>query len=132
MMAMTYEISVKASFSASHQLKLYDGSLEKLHGHNWTVLVTVAASKLDAIGVVMDFHMLERRLGQVVNVFQDRHLNDVPPFTQVNPSAENVAEYIVTKLQLPGHVWLHSVEIWETPENRARVLLDRGGDPVDK
>ena len=132
MMAMTYEISVKAVFSASHQLKLYDGSLEMLHGHNWTVVVTVAATTLDALGVVMDFHLLERRLGQVINVFHDRHLNDVPPFAQVNPSAENVAQYIVTKLELPGHVWLHSVEVWETPDNRARVLLGRGSDLVDK
>lgn len=118
---MTYEISVKAGFSASHQLRLYDGSLEPLHGHDWTVVVTVAAGKLDAIGVVMDFHVLERRLGQVIGGFHNRHLNDVIPFVKVNPSAENVAEYIATCLELPERVWLESVEVWETPENRARV-----------
>lgn len=132
MMEMTYEISVKAVFSASHQLRLYDGSLEPLHGHNWTVIVTVAADQLDAIGVVMDFHMLERRLGQVVNRFHNRHLNDVIPFVKVNPSAERVAEYIATSLELPQRVWLQSVEVWETPENRARILVGRGNEAVDK
>lgn len=131
-MEMTYEISVKAEFSASHQLRLYDGSLEPLHGHNWTVIVAVAADQLDAIGVVMDFHMLERRLGQVVNGFHNRHLNDVIPFVKVNPSAERVAEYIATSLELPERVWLQSVEVWETPGNRARILVGRGNDVVDK
>ncbi len=129
---MTYEISVQAAFSASHQLRLYDGSLEPMHGHNWTVIVTVAAEKLDTIGVVMDFHLLERRLGQVVNGFYERHLNDLIPFVKVNPSAENVAQYIASSLELPRRVWLRSVEVSETPENRARVVMDGGNDPVDK
>ena len=115
---MTYEISVKTGFSASHQLRLYDGSMEPLHGHNWTVIVTVAAGKLDPIGVVMDFHVLEHRLGQVIGGFHNRHLNDVIPFVKVNPSAENVAQYVATSLELPERVWLESVEVWETPENR--------------
>lgn len=125
---MTYEISVKTGFSASHQLRLYDGTLEPLHGHNWTVVVTVAAGKLDSIGVVMDFHVLERRLGQLIGAFHNRHLNDVIPFVRVNPSAENVAEYIADSLQLPDRVWLESVEVWETHENRARVRPGRTGD----
>jgi 6-pyruvoyltetrahydropterin/6-carboxytetrahydropterin synthase len=94
-----------------------------LHGHDWTVIVTVAAGKLDSIGVVMDFHVLERRLGQVIDGFHNRHLNDVIPFVKVNPSAENVAEHIATCLELPERVWLESVEVWETPENRARVKM---------
>ena len=132
MVRMTYEISVKAMFSASHQLRLYDGSLEPLHGHNWTVITTVAADTLDAIGVVMDFHVLERRLEEVLSIFHDRHLNEVAPFVEVNPSAESVAHYIATRLQLPRRVRLRSVEVWETPENRARVLADVADGAVDK
>lgn len=124
---MTYEISVKAGFSASHQLRLYDGSLEPLHGHNWTVMVTVASAGLDSIGVVMDFHLLERRLGEVIGGFHNRHLNEVIPFVRTNPSAENVADYIAKSLELPERVWIETVEVWETPENRARVRMGRVG-----
>ena len=43
---MSFEITTTRQFSASHQLRLYDGSLEPLHGHNWQVKVTVAADSL--------------------------------------------------------------------------------------
>lgn len=129
---MTYEISVNATFSASHQLRLYDGSLEPLHGHNWTVIVAVAATRLDSIGVVMDFHALERRLGKVIDGFHNRHLNDVIPFVKLNPSAENVAQYIADSIELPERVWLQSVEVWETPHNRARVQPGPTPTEVDK
>ena len=37
---MAFEITTTRHFSASHQLVLYDGTLEPLHGHNWQVRVT--------------------------------------------------------------------------------------------
>src|SRR3954447_11290419 len=92
---MPFEITTTRTFSAAHQLRLYDGSLEPLHGHNWRVKVTAAAPKLDAIGVGMDFHVLERLVDAVLAPLHNRHLNDVPPFTsELNPSAENVALHV--------------------------------------
>lgn len=118
---MTYEISIRETFSASHQLRLYDGSLEPLHGHDWTVIVTVAADQLDEIGVVMDFHVLERKLKKILAPFESKHLNEIEPFTSLNPSAENVASHIAGSLTLPEKVRLVLVEAWETPDERARV-----------
>ena len=63
---MPFQITVTRRFSAAHQLRLYDGSLEPLHGHNWVVRVAVESRKLDAIGVVMDFHELERLLDAIL------------------------------------------------------------------
>ena len=120
---MTYEITVTSRFSASHQLRLYNEELEPLHGHNWTVIVTVGAAKLDSIGVVMDFHVLERRLARVIGPFHNRHLNEVAELGGTNPSAELIATHIAESLNLPSKVKLKSVEVWETPENRARICL---------
>jgi 6-pyruvoyltetrahydropterin/6-carboxytetrahydropterin synthase len=119
---MPFEISTTRHFSAAHQLRLYDGSLEPLHGHNWRITVTVAADRLDAIGVVMDFHELERLVDDVVGPMHNAHLNGLPPFGagQLNPSAENVAYHVARSLALPGAVRLVGVEVWETPENSAR------------
>lgn len=112
---MPFEITTTREFAAAHQLKLYDGSLEPLHGHNWRVRVTVAAPGLDAIGVVMDFHELERLLDAILAGFHNRHLNEVVPFNGgLNPSAENVALAVGRGLKLPGGVTLASVEVWET------------------
>jgi 6-pyruvoyltetrahydropterin/6-carboxytetrahydropterin synthase len=115
-----FEITTTREFAAAHQLRLYDGSLEPLHGHNWRVAVTVAAPQLDSIGVVMDFHDLERRLDAVLAPLHNRHLNDVPPFAQrLNPSAENVALHIGQALDLPAGARLLSVQVWETSTNSA-------------
>lgn len=120
---MPFEISVTRTFSAAHALRLYDGSMEPVHGHNWQVEVTVASTQLDAIGVVMDFHELERRVDQIILPWHNRHLNDAVDFADLNPSAENVAVVVSRKLSLPGSVRLAGVKVWETPQNRATLRL---------
>ena len=116
---MAFEISTTRRFSAAHQLRLYDGSLEPLHGHNWRVCVTVLAPRLDSIGVVMDFHELERLLDAIIVPMHNRHLNELPSFGELNPSAENVAFHIGRSLRLPAQAALQSVQVWETDENSA-------------
>ncbi len=119
---MTFEITTTRTFAAAHQLVLYDGSLEPLHGHNWVVRVAVTAAMLDAMGVVMDFHELERLVDAIVVPMHNRHLNDVEPFkSDLNPSAENVAVHVGRSLspRLPHDVTLRAVTVWETPENSA-------------
>ena len=117
-----FEITTTRTFAAAHQLRLYDGSLEPLHGHNWRVKVTVAAPTLDPIGVVMDFHELERLVDAIIAPLHNRHLNGVAPFSsELNPSAENVALHVGRTLspRLPQGVRLVSAEVWETDENSA-------------
>lgn len=117
---MAFEITATREFAAAHQLRLYDGSLEPLHGHNWSVLVTVGSAKLDAIGVVMDFHELERLLDRIISPLHNTHLNDVEPFkSSLNPTTENVALHVARSLKLPANVRLLSVQVWETAQNSA-------------
>ena len=116
-----YDITVSRIFSASHAIRLYDGSLEPLHGHNWSVEVTVTAKELDAIEVVMDFHLLETLVDALMKQAHNRHLNDIPPFWNeegpVNPTAERVAWWIGTEVTkgLPKHATLTSVKVGEAP-----------------
>jgi 6-pyruvoyltetrahydropterin/6-carboxytetrahydropterin synthase len=115
---MPFDITTERTFAASHQIWLYDGQLEPLHGHNWVVRVTVSAAKLDRIGVVMDFHDLERQLNEIVGGWHNRHLNDVQPFTgpgALNPTAEHVAFHVGRSLKLPDGVTVRSVEVLEAP-----------------
>ena len=117
---MSFEIATHRRFCAAHALKLYDGSMEPVHGHNWRVRVRVSADRLDVIGVVMDFHELERLVDLIVQPWHNRHLNECPPFvTELNPSAENVAYHISRSLKLPASVRLVSVDVWETDDNVA-------------
>ena len=117
-----FEIRTIHTFSAAHQLRLYDGLLEPVHGHNWRVKVTIGAGRLNAIGVVMDFHELERTVDAILAPLHNRHLNDTAAFAALNPSAENVALHLGRSLQsgpLPQGVSLLSVEVWETDGNSA-------------
>ena len=119
---MTFEITTTRHFSAGHQLVLYDGSVEPVHGHNWVVRVAVMAPRLDSIGVVMDFHELERLVDAVVRPMHNHHLNELEPFkSELNPSAEHVAVHVGRSVspKLPNGVTLRSVTVWETPENSA-------------
>jgi len=120
---MRYLITTTRHFSAAHALRLYDQSMEPIHGHNWKIQVTVEAPRLDSIGVVMDFHDLEKQIDALVGPFHNRHLNELDAFQSLNPTAENVAVYVAGNLQLPAGAGLKSVEVWETPDNSARVEM---------
>jgi len=98
------------SFTASHALRLPDGSYEPTHSHDWPVAVTVQSEKLDGMACVMDFHDLEKMVEAVIDPWHELHLNDVSPFADgaINPSAERVAEQIALAVagQLPQGVSL--------------------------
>ncbi len=106
----TYQIITETSFTASHALRLPDGSYEPTHSHDWPVAVTVQSDRLDDMDCVMDFHELERIVDAVLDPWHEQHLNDVPPFAHeaINPSAEHVAEQIALAVagQLPQGVTL--------------------------
>ena len=113
----TYRITTEAVFTASHALRLPDGSYEPTHSHDWPVAVTVESEKLDAMACVMDFHELEKIVAAVIKPWRGKHLNDVPPFAgeAINPSAERVAEQIAVAVaaELPKGVSLAEARIGE-------------------
>ena len=116
-----FELRIERRFFASHALRLYDGSFEPPHAHDWRVEVVVRAAKLDAIDVAIDFHELERIVAAALDPLRDTHLNDQPVFTGKNPSAERVAEHIHAAVasKLPEGVELVSATITEAPGCRA-------------
>lgn len=114
---LMYALKIERRFFASHALRLYDGSLEPLHAHDWVVEAAVRAGKLDAIGVVMDFHELERIVAAGLEPLRGVNLNECAAFAGVNPTAECVAEHIygVVAAKLPVGVELVGVTVTESP-----------------
>ncbi len=94
-----YEVIVNTEFSAAHRLRLYDGKFENLHGHNWTVKVTALSNDLDKIGVGVDFVLLKDRTEKILSALDYKNINEVPPFDEKNPSAENIARWLFDKLK---------------------------------
>jgi 6-pyruvoyltetrahydropterin/6-carboxytetrahydropterin synthase len=89
-----FELRVEHSFSAGHALRGYQGKCANPHGHNYRVQVAVQGSRLNSIGLLMDFGDLKQALRAVCEKFDHAYLNDLPEFETVNPSAECVARYV--------------------------------------
>jgi 6-pyruvoyltetrahydropterin/6-carboxytetrahydropterin synthase len=112
-----YELMIETQFSAAHQLRGYQGKCEKLHGHNWRVQVTVSAEKLNTIGIAIDFHELKKLTNEALQGLDHSFLNDVFPFTELNPSSENIARWLfdtIRKKVRERNVTLTSVTVWES------------------
>ncbi len=91
-----------------------------MHGHNWKVEVEVYGNKLDNIGMVIDFKEIRNKTNDVVNQLDHRFLNDLDPFKEINPTAENIAKYIYTELSTilnKQQVEVKSIKLWETDKS---------------
>jgi len=129
-----HRIKILTNFSAAHRLRGYKGKCEALHGHNWKVEVVIAASKLDSLGMVIDFSELKKITNQVLKELDHQNLNDLDYFSAKggslscrqagasgrrdhNPSSEEIAKYIFDRLKSPvskKKAKLSEVRIWET------------------
>lgn len=111
-----YDLMIETQFSSAHQLRGYKGKCENLHGHNWRVQVTVSADKLDDIGIVIDFHELKDITGEVISSLDHAFLNEIFPFTEINPSSENIAKWIYESIRKKldqDQCNISSVTVWE-------------------
>src|SRR5712692_342530 len=89
-----FQVSVEESFSAGHALRGYKGKCENPHGHNYKVRLTLEGPALDSVGLLYDFVHLKQIIHQVIQAVDHKFLNDLAPFDQLNPSAENIARYL--------------------------------------
>jgi 6-pyruvoyltetrahydropterin/6-carboxytetrahydropterin synthase len=112
-----FELMIETYFSAAHQLRGYEGLCEKLHGHNWKVQVYVLAEKLNDIDLAIDFHELKKLTDEVLEPLDHSFLNDIFPFTEKNPSSENIAKWIFDSLKkklYEAEVTLSGITVWES------------------
>ena len=121
-----YQISVKSSFSAAHNLREYQGKCERLHGHNWQVEVRFASLEINKEGMVIDFTEAKKTLKSVLDVLDHSYINEVSPFDKINPTSESIAKYIFDAMKkelkeksLDITLDIKRVDVWETDESRA-------------
>lgn len=115
-----FELSVEQTFAAGHALRNYKGKCENVHGHNYRVRVVVQGAELDHRGLLVDFGDIKKVMKKVIERLDHQFLNDVPPFTEWNPTAENLALYFYQEVskglegvaQMPLAV--SEVNVWET------------------
>ena len=118
-----FEVSVEQTFAAGHALRNYKGKCENVHGHNYRVRITVQGDQLDSTGLLVDFLDVKSLIGGVVDYLDHQFINDLPPFDELNPSAENMAKYFYDRvsggLKNDVPVRVSEVQIWETDTSSA-------------
>ncbi|MBR4100934.1 MAG: 6-carboxytetrahydropterin synthase QueD [Oscillospiraceae bacterium] len=134
-----YTLTTTAAFDSAHFLHGYDGKCSNIHGHRWTLKVTIAKDSLQIggqqDGMVIDFgdlkaavrsladawdHALIWQEGTLkpatVSALQEENFRMIAvPF---RPTAEHMAKYFYEQLKSQG-MPVKQVLVYETPENCA-------------
>lgn len=134
-----YTLQTSACFDSAHFLKGYHGKCSNIHGHRWTVEVTVASDEVEAQGqtrgMVVDFKTLKSDLKELAEaldhslIIEENSLRDKTkealleedfaivelPF---RPTAENLAKYFYDEMEGKDYQVV-LVKVYETPNNCA-------------
>jgi len=114
-----YIVSVQAHYDSAHFLRNYKGKCERMHGHRYVVEVALAANELNESGIAYDFVDVKKNLRDLAERLDHENLNELEPFTTVEPSAENQARYFYDEMRrlLPQEMRnaVVYVRVWETP-----------------
>jgi 6-pyruvoyltetrahydropterin/6-carboxytetrahydropterin synthase len=110
-----FEVCVEHTFAAAHALRNYHGKCENVHGHNYRVQVGIEGKELDANGLLYDFVDLKKSLRSTSEYLDHQYLNELKPFDEINPSAENIAKFICDEMQKDMKTGsIAYVRVWET------------------
>lgn len=100
---MKTTVTVRVSFAAAHRLPEHKGKCSRLHGHTYTLEVTIQGEPKQsgpAGGMVMDFAELREQVTElVVKPLDHQMLNELFEFV---PTTEAVAAWILRQLKEAG------------------------------
>ncbi len=116
-MAVSYQLKVVTEFASAHTLRGYPGACSRMHGHNWKVELEAIATSLDEVGMGVDFKKMKNAANEVGDEMDHRYLNELEPFTEINPTAENIAAYMyreISKRLNSNSITVSAVTLWET------------------
>ena len=112
-----YTLKVLADFASAHTLRDYPGACSRMHGHNWKIEAEVQATQLNEIGMAIDFKEIKREVRAIADELDHSYLNELAPFQDINPTAENIARYFFQRLAQRlnnERVHVSALTIWET------------------
>lgn len=113
-----YYVKKRLEVAGAHNLQLnYESKCSNLHGHNWIITVYCKSEKLNENGMVVDFAHIKK---QVTEKFDHQYINNIEPFKSgINPTAENMAEYICKTIDK-----CYKVDVQESEGNVATYEID--------
>lgn len=116
-MPAKYTLKVVSDFASAHTLRDYPGACSRMHGHNWKVEAEVEARQLNDVGMAIDFKAIRQQVRELTDVLDHRYLNEIAPFDEINPTAENIAAFIFSGLSQAlnnKQIRVKAITLWET------------------
>ena len=116
-----FELGADAFFGARHFVTM-GGVQGPPHHHSYRVEALMESAAQDSDGVVIGFGDARKLVEDIVAGYNETLLNTVEPFTELQPTSENIAKVIFDRLkvQLSGdRIRLKQVRVWESPTNSA-------------
>ena len=116
-MAARYQLKVITDFASAHTLRDYPGACSRMQGHNWKVELEAVATRLDEVGMGVDFKVMKEAAREVGGRLDHQYLNDLEPFKTINPTAENIAAYMYKEISArinSDSIKVTALTLWET------------------
>lgn len=111
----------KFYLNARHAI-YHEGELGEVHPHTWEFVLFVVKARHE----FTQFHIIENKIEQCLDEYQDKYINEIAPFDVVNPTLENVADYFKDRFSelLNKEGWLLiMMEMSETPSRTYVITL---------
>ena len=137
-----YQLETSAAFDSAHFLSDYNGKCANIHGHRWTIKVSVYADSLadsgEKRGMVIDFGDLKKAVRSLADSYDHALLYEKGSLRaktlealfeegfklielDYRPTAENFAFAFFGQLRAQG-LPVRRVTVYETPDNCASYL----------
>lgn len=134
-----YTLQTNASFDSAHFLKGYEGKCSNIHGHRWSVEVTVASEDVEETGplqgMIVDFKTLKEDLKSLADALDHSLIIEKGSLREktkealeeeefriielpFRPTAENLARYFYERMEEKEYQVV-LVKVYETPNNCA-------------
>ena len=116
-----YEIGITDFFNARHSI-----AGEDPHAHSWKIEARFYRRRYLGEQSLMNVGEIRERMHKVYAQYEDRYLNDIPPFTFQPPTVENVAAYLLEKLIREfrnSDAKFISFTIWDSPTSSITLKL---------
>lgn len=123
-----FRVTRDIDFCYGHRLLDYDGKCRHLHGHNGRARIVLAGPETDALGMLVDFTEIKRRVQSWIDENLDHNMllrrdDPILPLLRErgervfvmdeNPTAENIARLIHERAVASG-LPVVEVTLWET------------------
>ena len=103
----------------NHSVEM-EGKMGAIHSHTWEISMGITMGDKEFV----KFSDIEQKVNRLLEKYQDKYLNKIAPFNVMNPTLENVCDYLyeVVAKELKENGWLLLIlEMSETPSRVYQV-----------